>query len=135
MNALVVVEPHLPPAELLAQTRFSSRRYSMICSWCWFIQPAIVIITNLNGSRALGICCSVIPNLVRPNEPVLFHADPISGPYGIRATGRHWLSNSLQSGSPGKDINARAANPVIFATAKLIPCKLRDSGTPGMGRG
>ena len=86
---------------------------------------------------ALGtLLLSYIPNLVRPNELVLFHADPVSESIRhMRRPGRHWLSNSLQSGSPGEAMNARAAKPVMFAIAKLIPCRFRDSGTPGMGLG
>ena len=35
----------------------------MICNWCWFIQPATAITTNRNGSRTLGICCSIIASI------------------------------------------------------------------------
>jgi hypothetical protein len=31
--------------------------------------------------------------------------------------------------------NTRATKPVMFATAKLAPCRLRATGTPGIGRG
>src|SRR5438552_17282290 len=53
----------------------------MICSWCWFIHPATAISTKRNGSRTLGIVSSLSRDL--RTAVALFHADPVSGPYGM----------------------------------------------------
>src|SRR5262245_30991488 len=44
------------------------------------------------------------------------------------------LSNSSNDAA-GKASLARATSPVILATAKLIPVRLRSGGTPGIERG
>src|SRR5258705_2713720 len=53
----------------------------MICRCGWFIHPATAISTNRNGSRTLGIVKSLSRDL---RTAVLFQADPVSGPYGVR---------------------------------------------------
>jgi hypothetical protein len=81
---LVIREPQPSFTQFSRRTRFSSRKYSIICSWCRFIHPAAAISTNRNGSTTFGIGLLHYPGPA-DRAAMYVQEDLVSGPYAIGA--------------------------------------------------
>ena len=144
-----LVAPSIPKPLISRPTRFRPTRSPSAPSAAWirgrpYVAPPPVEIAPIRASSAASRR-RTRRRTAAENGAMLATQSSTATParYQRRSRGKRQAAGSASSAArmsawpraSGKSSSARATMPVAFATAKLMPLRLRVGGTPGIGRG